>query len=167
MKNRPRVFSAREADRLRNLDGVPLAAFRSRAIAFAIDLFLILVVHIAINFPYELLDSIETGKDLTVSISPLEGLSGLVTLVLYFGLLTYFGRGQTPGKRLMQIRVVSTAHDHLSLWHSIERALGYGASALEGGFGFAQYYIHPNRRTVHDRIAETIVVTEKRPRRAA
>jgi len=31
--------------------------------------------------------------------------------------------------------------------------------ALEGGFGFLQYFIHPNRRTVHDRIAETIVVT--------
>jgi uncharacterized RDD family membrane protein YckC len=47
------------------------------------------------------------------------------------------------------------------MWHSVERALGYGASALEAGFGFLQYFIHPNRRTVHDRIAETIVVKER------
>jgi uncharacterized RDD family membrane protein YckC len=67
----------------------------------------------------------------------------------------------------MRIRVVSTAHEHLSLWSCIERALGYGASALEGGFGFVQYFIHPNRRTVHDRIAETIVVKERRPGSAA
>ena len=28
------------------------------------------------------------------------------------------------------------AHDHLSLWHCFERALGYGAPAAEIGFGF-------------------------------
>jgi uncharacterized RDD family membrane protein YckC len=40
--------------------------------------------------------------------------------------------------------------------------LGYGASTLELGFGFIQYFIHPNRQTVHDRIAETIVIDERR-----
>lgn len=83
--------------------------------------------------------------------------------MFYFGLATYFGKGRTPGKRIMKIRVVSLVHDRLSLWHSIERALGYAASALE--FGFMQYFVHPNRRTVHDRIAETIVVDD-RPTRA-
>jgi hypothetical protein len=84
----------------------------------------------------------------------------IVIPVLYFGLLTWKGNGRTPGKRLMKIRVVSIVHRHLSLWHSVERALGYGAAALEGGFGFVQYFIHPYRRCVQDRIAETIVVTE-------
>jgi len=50
----------------------------------------------------------------------------------------------------------------MSLWHSVERALGYAASTLELGFGFLQYFIHPNRRTVHDRIAETIVARDGR-----
>jgi len=44
----------------------------------------------------------------------------------------------------------------------VERALGYGASSLELGFGFIQYFIHPNRRTVHDRMAETIVIRDRR-----
>ena len=84
----------------------------------------------------------------------------VVWWVLYFGLATYLGNGRTPGKRLLRIRVVSLVHRRLSLWHAFERALGYGASALEFGFGFVQYFIHPNRRTVHDRIAETIVVAD-------
>ncbi len=84
---------------------------------------------------------------------------------LYFGLGTCLGRGQTIGKFLFRVRVLSLVHEKLSLWHSIERALGYAASALEAGFGFARYFIRRNRQTVHDRIAETIEVAC--PRRVA
>jgi hypothetical protein len=61
----------------------------------------------------------------------------------------------------MRIRVVSLVHRHLTFWHSVERALGYGAAALEGGFGFIQFFIHPYRRCAQDRLAETIVVSER------
>jgi uncharacterized RDD family membrane protein YckC len=81
--------------------------------------------------------------------------------VLYFGAFLWRGNGRTPGKRLMKIRVVSLVHTHMTFWHSVERALGYGAAALEGGFGFIQYFIHPYRRCAQDRLAETIVVTER------
>ena len=84
----------------------------------------------------------------------------MLYLTLFLGLSNYLGNGRTLGKRLVGIRVVSLVHRRLSLWHSFERALGYGASTLELGFGFFQYFIHPYRRTVHDRIAETIVVRE-------
>ena len=81
-----------------------------------------------------------------------------------FGTLTYLGHGQIPGKRLRGIRVVSLVHDRISLWQSIEQALGYGASALELGFGFLRYFVHPNTQTVHDRIAGTIVISENTAR---
>lgn len=42
----------------------------------------------------------------------------------------------------------------------IEHALAYGTSALEPGFGFLRYFMHPNRQTVHGRIAETIMVEQ-------
>ena len=83
-------------------------------------------------------------------------------LVLYFGLFLRFTNGLTPGKRLLGIRVVSLTHDRLSFWQSVERALGYGASALEGGFGFLQYFLNPNHQCAHDRLAETIAVRERR-----
>lgn len=34
--------------------------------------------------------------------------------------------------------------------------LDYGAAALEQGFGFVRFFIHPHRRTAQDRLAETI-----------
>ena len=64
----------------------------------------------------------------------------------------------------MGIRVVSVVHEKIGFWHAVERALGYGASFLEFGFGFLQYFIDPNRRTVHDRIAETIVIQDRKPK---
>jgi uncharacterized RDD family membrane protein YckC len=81
---------------------------------------------------------------------------------LYYALACYLGNGQSPGKWVAKTRVVSLTHKRMGRWQSLERALGYGASALEGGFGFLQYFIHRNRQTVHDRIAETIVVDESR-----
>jgi len=167
MSKQRRTFTAHEADRINALDGTPLASFRRRAIAFAVDLVLVLAIFVAVSVPFALRDRGANGGDLVLEFNPFSGLWSLVAMVLYFGVLTYVGKGRTPGKRLMSIRVVSTSHERLSLWHSVERALGYAASALEGGFGFAQYFIHPNHRTVHDRIAETIVVDEGRQRRAA
>ena len=81
--------------------------------------------------------------------------------MLYFGLCVWRTNGLTLGKKLLRIRVVSLEHQRITLWQSVERALGYGASALEGGFGFLQYFLYPNHRCVHDRIAETIVVAER------
>ena len=60
-------------------------------------------------------------------------------LVLFFGAFQLLGKGRTIGKRIMRIRVLSLVHDRVSLWHSVERALGYGASALEAGFGFLHF----------------------------
>ena len=74
-------------------------------------------------------------------------LQELIAPILYFGLFTYWGNGRTPGKRLLGIRVVSLVHERMNLWHSIERALGYGAATLEFGFGFLQFFLHPYRRT--------------------
>ena len=142
------------------LEGARLATFRARASAFVFDLFMVLVLVILAGLPYALRNRAhDPSGHIVVPFEPFHSLWGLVALVFYFGLATYLGRGQTLGKRLLRIRVVSLVHDHLSLWHCVERALGYGASALEGGFGFLQFFIHPNRQTVHDRIAETIVVT--------
>ncbi len=162
----PASFDAHEADRIRALEGAPLASFRARALAFVVDLLVVLAAYIAVALPSALKHRASDPEGhLVVHFDPFHGLWGLVALVLYFGLVTFLAKGRTLGKRVAGIRVVSTAHAHLTLWQCIERALGYGASALEGGFGFVQYFIHPNRRTVHDRIAETLVVRERAPRR--
>jgi uncharacterized RDD family membrane protein YckC len=152
---------------MQELSGVELASFTRRALAFAIDfaiagaLFLAGLMALA-KFANSFTSLGQNNQHIHIELNFFENWYSVVYLVLFFGLSVYIGNGQTIGKRVTGIRVVSLVHHRMSLWHSIERALGYGASALEFGFGFAQYFIHPNRRTVHDRMAETIVIREKR-----
>lgn len=159
------TFAPHHVARLDQLKGVPLASFLRRAIAFVLDflaaflLFLFILIFGAKLLAY--FDLFHLGADVDLKFD-LKHWYSILFIVVYFGLFTYFGNGKTPGKWLLKIRVVSLTHEHISLWHAIERALGYGASALELGFGFLQYFIHPNKQTVHDRIAETIVIKEEK-----
>ncbi len=156
-------FEPHELPRQNQLAGAPLASFSRRAIAFVLDflaafsLFLLILIFGAKLLTYWEIISPDANLNLKFD---LKHWYSLLFLVLYFGLFTYFSSGKTPGKWLLKIRVVSLAHGRISLWHSIERALGYGASALEFGFWFLQYFTQSNKRTLHDRIAETIVIKD-------
>jgi len=153
---------------------MPLASFKQRAIAFAIDLVLaliVLMIGIGITaFCYWMYKTGGKGGTFVLHFDEKSWYGQLILdillPILYFGLSTYFWNGKTPGKRIMKIRTVSLIHKKITLWHSIERALGYIAASLEFGFGFFQYFIHPNHQTVQDRIAETIVISEPKPANA-
>lgn len=158
------AFEPRELPRQNELAGVPLASFIRRAAAFMVDFFAAFLLFLGLLiYGSKFLAYAEIiNPDLNLILKfDLKHWYSLAFLVLYFGLFTYFSNGKTPGKWLFKIRVVSLGHERISLWNSVERALGYGASILEFGFGFFQYFIHPNRRTVHDRIAETIVIKDR------
>jgi hypothetical protein len=71
--------------------------------------------------------------------------------------MNYFGNGRTLGKWVVRSRAMSLTSERMGLWQSFERALGYGASVLEGGLGFAQFFWDRNRMCAQDRLAETIV----------
>jgi uncharacterized RDD family membrane protein YckC len=156
-----KLFSSHTRVRVDELEGVSLAPFWKRAGAWLFDFMIVVMLAILVGLPAALQHRPPSGQ-IVVPFDPFHSFTGLGLFFLYFGLGTYLGRGQTIGKFLFRIRVLSLVHERLSLWHSLERSLGYAASALEAGFGFMQYFIHPNRQTVHDRIAETIVVASPR-----
>ncbi|QHT68177.1 RDD family protein [Rhodocytophaga rosea] len=83
---------------------------------------------------------------------------GLLSGMLYFSLFTWKWQGQTPGKRLMKIKVVKLNGTPITLWNSFERFSGYSSSASSFLLGFFQYYWDTNHQTTHDKISETIVV---------
>ena len=166
---KPAFYDATCADRMKVLTGVRLASFGCRGAALLVDFVLAGSLFLAVfgaalvivkHVPA--LRDWSASRNVEIELNFFHNWYSAVYLVIFFALSLYWGRGRTVGKRLMGIRVVSLRHDHLSLWHCIERALGYGASVLELGFGFFQYFIHPNHQTVHDRIAETIVIDEGR-----
>lgn len=157
-----KTFQTQNIEWQAKLQGVQLASFRARALAFLLDGALVVLL-LTIPSAWAMTQRPSSGP-LALSFE-FGGLASVALAVAYFGFGTYLGKGRTIGKYIFGIQVVSIVHSHVSLWHSIERALGYAASSLEAGFGFFQFFTHPNRQTVHDRIAETIVVVS-RPRRA-
>ena len=163
------------------LEGLELAGFTCRFFALLIDLFVLIIIIYVFGTIFDYFGLINFGLKIGISydktINNIPSISNgthinapeyliiilkLLIPVIYFGLITCCTNGYTFGKRIFRIRIVSTNHKHLTLWHSIERSLGYYASSLEFGFGFLQYFIDYNRRTVHDRIAETIVIKVKK-----
>jgi len=175
-------YDASKIKHSRQLQGMELAGFTRRFLALLTDLTLLIIIIYLIGTILDYFGLIDFGlkigisSDKTTDCIPginngthinlpeyLKIIFKLLIPVIYFGLIAYFTNGYTIGKRIFKIRIVPTNHKHLTLWHSIERSLGYYASALEFGFGFLQYFIDYNRRTVHDRIAETIVIKVNKP----
>lgn len=77
---------------------------------------------------------------------------------LYFSVFTAWWRGQTPGKKLLGIKVLRLDGSDLNLWDSFGRYGGYGAGFATGLLGFAQVGWDPNRQAIQDKIAETLVI---------
>jgi uncharacterized RDD family membrane protein YckC len=158
---RERHFHAHETARIDELSGVPLATFKQRAWAIAIDFMIVAAARGLLHLRgggHEDGDSRAQMTFVSLMVQGAHWMKEVIESVVYFGVLLKLGKGQTPGKKLMKVRVVSLTHAELTWWQSAERALGYGASLLEGGFGFMQFFLARNQQCVHDRIAETIVV---------
>ena len=83
---------------------------------------------------------------------------GALSGLFYFSFFTWKWKGQTPGKRIMGIKVVKLNGKKISLWGSFERVSGYTASASLLLTGFFQYFWEKNHQTTHDKIVETIVI---------
>ncbi len=156
-------YNPHETDQAHLLEGAVLATFWQRAAAFAIDFLVVLAVYIPAELAQHYFELKAARHPFHVALNfSLHDFEDLIWLVVYAGLCVWLTNGLTLGKRLLHIRVVSLERPKISLWQAVERALGYGASMLEGGLGFIGFFLHPNHQCVHDRIAETIVVKEKR-----
>lgn len=163
-----RVFDPHDSTRAASLAGVPLAGFGRRFGAYLLDFVLVIVTWAPAEIARQYVVLALHHQKIEIHVEfDYHHWSNVVWLVLYFGLFVWATNGLTPGKKLFGIRVVSLTHKRISIWQAVERALGYGASALEAGFGFLQYFTAKNHCCVHDRIAETIVVDERAMKKAA
>jgi uncharacterized RDD family membrane protein YckC len=174
-----RYFHAHGTAREEELEGLPLAGFGRRVLGYWIDLLLMLPLVVLIAWLWArygfLADSLHREwkwHGSTVRIG--AGFSGasdsnewvfIVAGLFCIALVNYLSNGKSVGKWIARTRIVSLTHEKLGLWQCVERILGYGASLAEGGLGFIQYYWSPNRMCAHDRLAETIVVDERKKAR--
>lgn len=163
---RHNTFHVAHIDRLRELDGVALAKFRTRALAFSIDILIIILIVILEKIIFEgSATFVNRTLELKLNINTEKSFLEAVIVLVYFTASLFIFNGRTAGKRIMRLRVVSVKSERMSLWQAFERTMGYGASALEAGFGFIQVLWYENRQAVHDRIAETVVIKVPKKKR--
>jgi uncharacterized RDD family membrane protein YckC len=172
VKNKVRLYNHHHegAAHSESLHGTPRASFKQRLAAFWIDFTLAglsyypakWLVHFLLFRDAQLNTNIlrTTHIDIDIHLGTLDHTMWFFWMLAYYTFSIWITNGVTIGKHLLGIRVVSLLQPRITLWQATERALGYGASLLEAGFGFIQYFIHSNRCCVHDRIAETIVVRD-------
>lgn len=134
------------------------AGFISRFLAYFIDIAVLAVSVVAIGwfvntvgdlFPLEFLP----GSALRIVIAGFVAITLVAAYFIFFWTLI----GQTPGKMLLGLRVVSVDGGSVSLWQSIRRYAGYIVSYILF-LGYLWILIDNRRQGWHDKIANTYVI---------
>ncbi len=151
---------------------VRVAGFFRRALAGAVDalilssVFLILDVIVALVLRQPLPKFSQLGPDYLLDVA-VNGSAiaeiGLVLLAilgfLYF-FIFYAAAGQTPGKRLLGVRVIDGFGQRPTPGRALLRTAAYVPSALLLALGFLWIGFDREKRGLHDFIADTYVITD-------
>jgi uncharacterized RDD family membrane protein YckC len=137
------------------------AGFISRLIAFGIDVAIVTIILIVMTL---LLNAVLTlfNLDHIIGMETMQKLawSGVFTLLLSASYFIFFWSlaGQTPGKTLMGLQIVTTDGQPLSFGRSVRRLLGYILSIFAMWLGFLWILVDNRRQGWHDKIAGTVVI---------
>jgi uncharacterized RDD family membrane protein YckC len=154
---------------LPGLPGVVTPPIRRRIVAWIVDLMLLWILFIPIIAVAELFLPMDTINQVALNPAALQSLpeETLHQILLFqffcFAFISLYltgfvaAHGQTPGKTVMKLRVVTETGEKPSLLNSFLRAL---VLILSINFIFPLIYpfINPQRRALHDVIAGTYVV---------
>ena len=135
------------------------AGFVTRAIAFAIDIALIDLAAASVAVVVGLGISALDVPDVVVTVAvAVGGLAFIAWSVGYFA--TFWSTtGQTPGSRVMGVRVVcARSGESVGLWSAVVRLVGMLLAALPLFAGFLLILVDDRRRGLQDRLARTVVV---------
>jgi uncharacterized RDD family membrane protein YckC len=131
----------------------------TRAIAFAVDALVIQFVAVAVAGTGALILSvIATSDDLDTVIAVIATVSYVLWLVGYF-VVFWSTTGQTPGNRLLEIRVCRASDGGLiGPATALLRFAALLLAALPLFAGFIPILLDDRRRGAHDMLARTVVV---------
>jgi uncharacterized RDD family membrane protein YckC len=135
------------------------AGFVTRAIAFAIDVALIdlaaFIVALVVGLGISALEVPDVVVTITIAIG---GVAFLAWFVGYFAMF-WSTTGQTPGARVMGVRVVcASGGEPVRLRAAVVRLAGVVLAAIPLFAGFLLILIDDRRRGLQDRLARTVVV---------
>ncbi len=130
----------------------------TRGIAFVLDAALINLVALVVGIGAALILSIlSLPESLNPALGALGAFSFVVWTVAYFTLF-WASTGQTPGNRVMEIRVVTADGGMLKPRRALFRFGALVLAALPFFLGFLPILLTERRRGLQDMLARTVVV---------
>lgn len=130
----------------------------TRAIAFVADAALINLVALIVGAAVALAVSLfHLPKDVKSLLAIIGAGAYIVWTIAYF-VMFWSTTGQTPGARLMQIRVIAASGDVVKPRRGVLRCIGLVLAALPLFAGYLLILFDGRRRGFQDRLARTLVV---------
>ena len=141
------------------------AGFVVRLVAYTLDVLIVGIGVSVIKAPFWigslLLQAPFWSRNLLFQYSLLD-IIGYLSGVIYFILMTYYS-GNTLGKKIMNLRVVSGKSNHMTWIQVIYReTIGRFLSGVIYGVGYLLILGDQDKRALHDRLADTKVIYAKK-----
>lgn len=145
------------------VDGLCYVGLATRVISFVLDAALISVVAITVGVGAALIQGVLHLPSNLQTIIQLVGAAAYIvgTAAYFVGFWT--ATGQTPGARVMRIRVVTARGEALSSRRALVRFVGVVLAGLPLFAGFVPILFDARRRGFQDRLARTLVVEAPEP----
>jgi uncharacterized RDD family membrane protein YckC len=135
------------------------AGLATRGIAFVVDVLLIHLVFLLGAALVALVGSLFGKLRPEWLVGTLVGSGWLIVVTVYF-VLFWSTTGQTPGMRLMQLRVARGAGRRLGVVRSVVRLVGLALAIIPLFVGFLPVLFDRRRRALQDFLAGTVVFYE-------
>lgn len=134
------------------------AGLATRAVGLAIDVAIAQAIVFAGGAVIALVFSLVGDLKLDTTIERLLAAAAWGLVVGFYFVLFWSTVGQTPGMRLMGLRVMDEAGGHPSVWRSTVRLIGLVLCIIPLCAGFIPVLFDDRRRGVLDMLARTTVV---------
>lgn len=136
---------------------VPYAGVATRAVALAVDAVLSEGIVFALGAVLVLVGSLVAEIQLGTPAKVLAVCAWTIIVGGYF--VTFWSTaGQTPGMRLMSLRVVGPDGNAPSFKRAVVRVVGLAIAIVPAFAGFLPVLVDNRRRGVHDLLARTVVI---------
>jgi uncharacterized RDD family membrane protein YckC len=140
-----------------DLTRVPYAGIATRAVALAIDVAIAQVIVFAGGAVFALVGSLVADVKFSTAAGVLAACAWAMVVGGYF--VTFWSTaGQTPGMRLMGLRVLAADGHHPGIGRSLVRIVGLGLAIIPLFAGFLPVLVDNRRRALQDFMAGTTVV---------
>jgi uncharacterized RDD family membrane protein YckC len=136
---------------------MPYAGIATRAVGLAVDAALAQLIVLAGGAVLALAASLVGNATLETPEKLLAAFGWAFVVGAYF-VLFWTTTGQTPGMRLMGLRVLGPEGGHLSLTRALVRLLGLALAIIPLFAGFLPVLVDDRRRALQDLMAGTVVV---------